>query len=508
VELHQAGRPLFQLRVVRSQPPRVILAHGVGSRADLPVPLFLALYGAGLAVVVSFLALVLLWRSPKLRGDAARRPLPGVVQAVVDSPVTKAARAAGRAAADAAGRRGGAGGTAEPERQPRAVRALRDAVGGSDPGEPAARGFLALREPAADAARRARADHGPAPAQGRLPALGYWPAAVSLLVFVWLELVLPGRAEPRTVGVFLVLYGVVQLVAALWFGADWFARGDGFEVYSTLLGRMSPFGRREDGRLVVRSPLDGVDGLRPERGLTAVVMVLIGSTGFDGLSRTQFWAEGPGQDAYLTAGPGTIGLIAMIALATLLFVGATLLCGVPDEAVARRSSPGGSPTPWSRSPPATRSRTTSPCCCSTARRPGSSPATRSGRRVSDLFGTYDNAIDYTRLTPGLIANVQVGAIVLGHVLGVVLAHDRAVRPAHTASPPASCRWSPSWSASPSAGSASCCRHERPGARRRRAGGRHDRSAAAAVRRCSSCWSGRARRRENPPKDGTPPADSV
>jgi hypothetical protein len=29
---------------------------------------------------------------------------------------------------------------------------------------------------------------------------------------------------------------------------------------------MSPFGRREDGRLVLRSPLDGVDGLRPSAG--------------------------------------------------------------------------------------------------------------------------------------------------------------------------------------------------------------------------------------------------
>ena len=63
----------------------IVLAHGVGSRADLPVPLALALYGAGLAVIVSFLALVLLWRTPKLQGDAAGRPLPRALQAVVDS---------------------------------------------------------------------------------------------------------------------------------------------------------------------------------------------------------------------------------------------------------------------------------------------------------------------------------------------------------------------------------------------------------------------------------------
>jgi len=45
----------------------------------------------------------------------------------------------------------------------------------------------------------------------------------------------------------------------------------------------------------------------------------------------------------------------------------------------------------------------------------------------DLFGTYARRIDYSVLSTRSIAYVQVGAIVLGHVLGVALAHDRAVR---------------------------------------------------------------------------------
>lgn len=53
----------------------------------------------------------------------------------------------------------------------------------------------------------------------------------------------------------------------------------------------------------------------------------------------------------------------------------------------------------------------------------------------DLFGSYTRRIDYTVVSTRTIALVQVGAIVLGHVLGVVLghvlgvalAHDRAVR---------------------------------------------------------------------------------
>lgn len=50
----------------------------------------------------------------------------------------------------------------------------------------------------------------------------------------------------------------------------------------------------------------------------------------------------------------------------------------------------------------------------------------------DLFGTYRNEIDLAVVSPAMISAVQVLAIVLGHVLGVVLAHDRAARLAGSA----------------------------------------------------------------------------
>jgi hypothetical protein len=404
----------------------IVLAHGIGGRADLPVPLTLALYGAGLTVVVSFLALVLLWRRPRLRGTVAGRPLPAVVERVVDGPVLRPVLRA-------------------------AVLLLTLLVlAVALLGPPSANDNLApyvlyvtvwvglipaslllgsvwayvnpLRTLHAGLIRLT----GPAPAADRLPALGLWPAAVSLLCFVWLELVLPDRADPRTVGVFLVLYGVAQLVASLWFGEGWFAQGDGFEVWSRLIGRMSPFGRRDDGRLVVRSPLDGVDGVVPQRGLVAVVMVLLGSTGYDGLSRTQFWSEGPGRTAYLSAVPGTLGLLAVIAVATVLFVGATALGGVLSRSDLSRS-------------PGLYAHSLVPIAVGYAVAHyfslllldgqmtwilASNPFAQPG---VDLFGTYGRAVDYTALSTRAIADVQVSAIVLAHVLGVVLAHDRAVR---------------------------------------------------------------------------------
>ena len=405
---------------------QVVLAHGVGSRADLPVPLALALYGAGLAVLVSFLALVLLWRSPRLRGDAAGRAVPGSVQSLVDSPV---ARGVLRTVVlvltllVAAVALVGPPSTND-NLAPFAVYVTLwvGLIPVSLLLGPVWRVVNPLRTLHAGLARIT----GPAPAADRLPAVGYWPGAAALLVFVWLELVLPGRAEPRTVGVFLVLYGVVQLVAGLWFGSGWYARGDAFEVYSTLLGRLSPLGRRDDGRLVVRSPLDGADGLRVEPGLVAVVVVLVGSTAYDGLSRTQYWIEGPGRDSYLDAVPGTVGLGVMIAVVAGLYVGATVLAGVITR-----------DRPWAQ--PGVFAHSIVPIAAGYAIAHyfsllvydgqatwilASNPFARDG---VDVFGTYDRAIDFTVVSARTIANVQVGAIVLGHLLGVVLAHDRAVR---------------------------------------------------------------------------------
>jgi hypothetical protein len=62
-----------------------VLAYGVGTRSDLPLPLDLVLYGAGIAVAISFAALLVLWRTPKLADADAGLPLPKGVQAVVDS---------------------------------------------------------------------------------------------------------------------------------------------------------------------------------------------------------------------------------------------------------------------------------------------------------------------------------------------------------------------------------------------------------------------------------------
>ena len=69
-----------------------MLAHGIGERGDLPLPLYLFTWGMVLALVISFVALGVLWTQPKLARAAVGRPL-------VDHRVLKVPHLVGSAAA-------------------------------------------------------------------------------------------------------------------------------------------------------------------------------------------------------------------------------------------------------------------------------------------------------------------------------------------------------------------------------------------------------------------------
>jgi hypothetical protein len=406
-----------------------VLAHGVGSRTDLPIPIGFALYGAGAAILIGFAVLLLFWRTPRLGGAGAGHPLPGGMQRVLDSAAFR-----------------------------RSVQALALTVTGfvtavavAGPGESARNlapwvlyvtfwvGLVPaslLLGPIWRVANPLRLVHRvvgavlpPPPGAGRLPALGLWPAAVSLLAFLWLELVHPGRAEPGTVAVFLVGYAVAQLAAAFWFGEEWFAHGDGFEVYSTVIARLSPWGRRDDGRLVLRNPFANALSTPETPGLAAVVVVLLGSTAFDGLSRTVFWQTGPGRANDIPS--GTLGLMAMIALVAGLYLLGTRLSG----RLARQPE-GVQPGRYAATVIPIALGYTVAHYFSLLLLDGQTTwilaSNPFGVAGVDLFGTYGNVVDLTAVGTDAIALVQVGAIIAGHVAGVTLAHERALLSARRA----------------------------------------------------------------------------
>lgn len=406
-----------------------LVAHGIGSRQDLPIPFAFAVGGAAAALVISFVVLAVAWREPRFAGDAGGRALPLWVTGAIDSPALRwALRALGLLLV------GYTVMTAylAPDFATNPTAGLVYVVFwlGLIPAS-------LLFGPVWTALNPIRTVHlllaratGSAPESAGLkplPAwLGSWPAAAGLLAFAWLELVAPDRGTTPVIRAFFTAYLGVHLVGAVVFGSRWLDRGDAFEVFSRLLGRLSPFGRRADGRVVVRSPLANLDATSVGPGLAAVVCVLLGSTAYDSLTgspRFVRWYQGSPLGATAAS---TLALVAAVAGIGAAYALATALAGRATG------------LPW-RAMPGAFGHAIVPIALGYLVAHYLTLFVLEGQRTmiaisdpfsdgSDWFGTAGHGVDQSIANhPTLVSSIQVGAIVVGHVLGAVAAHDRSVR---------------------------------------------------------------------------------
>jgi hypothetical protein len=235
-----------------------------------------------------------------------------------------------------------------------------------------------------------------------------------------LELAAPDRDSVSVLLLCLAGYAAIQLSAAVVFGDRWFATGDGFEVYSTLVATLSPFGWRDDGRLVVRNPLDGVATFGPAPGAVVLIAVLLGSTFFDSISGSTQWVSAVQSVSVPDALISTAGLLVMIAIVAITFVGATLLAG-------RAGDRGRKPVPG------LLVHTIIPIVVGYVIAHYFSFLLFQGQLAVILLvnplGTHaqiSDVINYGVITTTGIALVQVAAVIIGHVLAVISAHDRSV----------------------------------------------------------------------------------
>lgn len=418
--------------------PAGLLAHGIGGRTDLPLPAWMFQYGAATTVLASFVVLAVFWPTARLEGGSGGRTLAGSRAAAVRALVV-GARLVGLAAFAVVAAAAAIGDdSASRNLAPIAVyvvfwvgllfvsgfvgdlwRVLSPFDTLAAVGQRLRRG----RVTPADDGGGARGVDEPTEVTDR----GYWPAAAGLLVFVWVELVYPDRAQPRSLFVLLAAYTVVMLAAAARWGREWLREGEAFAALFGVLAHMAPLSRDDDGRLRLRPPFVGLAGLVCRPGLEALVLIALGSTTFDGVTRTQFWMEtttdltGVSRTMADTAGLlCCIGLVA-IAYITAMRVGA----GLVD---------------YRRSPEELRAdfvHSLVPIVLAYAVAHYFSLLVLEGQgaialvsdpfgRGWDLFGTATRTTNFNLVSPTVIAVVQAGAIVLGHVAGVVLAHDRAL----------------------------------------------------------------------------------
>lgn len=273
----------------------IVLAHGLVGRQDLPIPEWLFGWSAAVVLVVSFVALAVLWPEPRLEDGGFRRFPPWLSRLLVSRPVEIVCGAAGVFLLGLTVYSGIEGvQSATINFAPTFVYVafwlglvplsvlFGDVFRAFNPwraiGRAAGWGF----------ARVARQAPAPLPYPERL---GRWPAVAGLLAFAWMELVYSGGDTPRDLAIATLVYTGLTLIAMALYGVErWSERGEAFSVYFGLFARLAPFERRGDD-LGLRMPLAGLARLEPLPGTIAFVAVMIGSVSFDGAAEGSLWGN-------------------------------------------------------------------------------------------------------------------------------------------------------------------------------------------------------------------------
>ena len=259
---------------------------------------------------------------------------------------------------------------------------------------------------------------------------------IGLLVFTWIELASGWGEHPQTLATAVAGYSVLTLAAMAVYGVEPWARwGETFSVYFNLFSRLSVFETRD--RVVgVRPPLAGLPRLDPIAGTVALVVVMIGTVTYDGLSQGPLWKDIAVQlnDGLSSLGVGlettpkivaTLGLLLGVALVggfyALGIEGARSVGGDLDAEQLRRRFIH-SLVPIAMVYVAAHYLTFLLFEGQSIFYLASDPFGEGW----DLFGTASAAIDYSLLSQNAAWYLQVGFVVLGHVAALVLAHDRAL----------------------------------------------------------------------------------
>ncbi len=417
--------------------PASAQAHGIVGKADLPIPVWLFSWTAAIVLVVSFVALSTLWRTPQLQEQRRRRLL------AIPQALEWLAGVAGVALFALVLYSGFAGAQVANANfsvtfiyvifwvgLPVASVLFGDVFRAFSPWRTCARALEACLR-----ALRGGSDRKPPlsyPAR-----LGHWPALAGLVGFAWLELVYVERDRPSTLAALSLGYFLVMLAGMVAFGVEeWGGSADGFGVYFGLLARLSALVRGADGALLLRRPLSGASELRIRPGTVALICALIGTTTFDGFSNGGIWRNNEPSVQSLFADLGfsstpaqelaySLGLVLCILLIVAVYrVGILGVSSVSERYPSREL--------W-------RSfvHTLVPIAFAYVLAHYFSlllwQSQAMGYLISDplgdgsnLFGTAGYQIDYHVISYAGIWYVQVAALVAGHVAGLALAHDRAL----------------------------------------------------------------------------------
>jgi hypothetical protein len=413
-------------------------AHGLVGKQDLPIPRWLFAWAAAAVLVISFVALAVLWPRPRLEG-ARERPVLKVpaalevlcgVLGVAAFVITVYAGYAGSQTATA---------NLAPTvvyvvfwvAIPFATVLLGDVFAAFNPWRAVARGAAWLY---------GRVRRGEAPAALPYPAwLGRWPAALGILAFAWVELVYVSKDDPSQLATMMLLYAAVQLIGMSVYGIEaWSRNADAFGLYFRLFSMLSALHWRAR-TLYVRLPLAGAPALDAGPGTVALLCTMIGTVSFDGLSQGAIWTGQGGiapelQQRFVNLGfSGEVALEITFTIGLLTMVG--LISGLYRLGVVGMHSVGRGHDTTELSRRFVHSLI--PIALAYVVAHYFSLLMYQGQAVaylvsdplgdgSNVFGTATATINYNLVGANGVWYVQVFALVCGHAAGLTLAHDRAL----------------------------------------------------------------------------------
>jgi hypothetical protein len=418
-------------------------AHALAAREDLPIPAWLFAWAASLVLIASFFALSAAWRQPKFEDEHPRPLGERLSRALLSLPVQVLCGLIGIFLLGVA-IYAGLEGTAAPDRNfaltflfvttwlgfPFFSAILGDLFRPFNPWRAVGRAVGGAFETIA----------GERPAHLAYPErLGRWPAAIGLLAVVWLEVVYAGNGtglEPDTLAIAALVYSAYTLAMMAVFGVEeWCERGEVFSVYFGMFGRLGIFGVR-GGRLQRRRPFSAATSWTTVPGSAAVVIASIATTSFDGSAEGAF--ADPMESVFEGIVDLGVGLVTAARLTDTLFM---LLCFGGVALVYMLGVRGMRTVPGAPSLAKLRvgfAHTLIPIALAYLVAHYFSlfvfqEQAQFTYLLSDplgeganLFGTADSGVDYTILSANAIWYIQVGALVVGHVIGLMLAHDRAL----------------------------------------------------------------------------------
>jgi hypothetical protein len=428
----------------------LLIAHGLVVRSDLPIPEWLFGWAAAMVLVVSFVALAVLWPEPKLQ-DEGWRPLPrGVSRVLTARPLEIVCGAFGvflLGLVVYSGLHGTQSSTANFAPTfvyvifwvglvPASV-LLGDVFRAFNPWRAVGRAVAWVAQTAA---------RGPVPAPLAYPErLGRWPAAAGIFAFATMELVISNGSKPENVAIGALVYSALTFVAMALYGVEaWIERGEAFSVYFNLFSRISVFERR--GREIgLRKPLSGLPPLKPLPGTVGLLAVMIGSVTFDGAAEAPLWTN---IAPHLSDFFQSIGVASEHALEAAFFVGLVgavlIIYGFFWLGVVGAQSVGGGFSARRLADAFVHSLVPIALAYVSAHYltllliQGQSvvflgPYPKLGVLASDplgtgsdIFGTAGHAINFNVISSNETWYCQVAFVVLGHVAALTLAHDRAL----------------------------------------------------------------------------------